>query len=257
MIRRHRSVSNGRNARGWRGAGASAVTPLIYGISGWDASTALATASGQGVDGSAAGVSLVFVFYLNSVPVAAEQQIRRIGANSGYDLSCTSTPIMRAQFGTGATFATAPTRTLVADDVGKIHVVGMSADVAGTAAYFYFDRAQVGASTPIASFAPAVSTMALGSTVTGTTPSTSFTILGVAGRDTPLTLADYQTICDATKAAKRLALGGVTMLHSYAAPQGGAMPSSLPDTIGAESMTFAVGAAANLDVVTVPDVWGF
>lgn len=241
---------------GGRGRGGGGGGRRIYGISGWDVSTALATAVGAGVDGSAAGVSLVLAFQLVSVPVVAQQLVRRIGTNAGYDWAVTAAGILRAQFGTGATFAIAPTRTFVAGDEGKIHVACMSSDALN--AYMYFDRAQVGASTATAAFSPAATgAMALGSTVAGATPATSFTILGVAGRDTHLSLADYQTICDASKAAGRFALGGITMLHSYASPQGGAMPSTLTDTIGGEGMTFAVGAAANLDIVQVPNVWGF
>lgn len=232
--------------------------PAIYGISGWDTSTALATASGAGVDGSAAGVSLVMAFYLNSLPSGTSQQlIRRLASSAGYDLSVTTGSALRAQFGNGTALVAAPTRTFVAGDVGKIHLVGMSADIAATSAYLYFDRGQVGASTAIAAFVPFSSTMAMGSSISGVTPATSCTILGMAGRDTPLSLADFQAICDASRAAGRLDLGGVPMLHMYSSPQGGAMPATLPDTIGGEHMTFALGSPANLDVVQVPNVWGW
>jgi hypothetical protein len=258
MIRRHRNVSSGRNARGWR-ASRSTATP-IYGIKNWDASTALATAVDAGVDGSALGMGLIMAFYVDALPTTISQLSARIGASAGHSLDFTATAFLRVQVGTGGAFVAAPTIQFTAGDVGKIHVVGVSADVANTGAFMYLNKAQVGLSTAMASYAvPVGDRHAIGSRSAGTLPALNITILGLCGKDSPLSLADFQAVCDATKAAKRLSLGAVTgMTHMWRAPAvAGAMPATLTDDIGAESMSFVVGAAANVDVVQVPDVWGF
>lgn len=143
----------------------------------------------------------------------------------------------------------------MAGDVGKLHVAAMSDDL--SAVKQYFDAVQVGASTALAGYAAAAINHTIGSAENGVQPAADFTILGVAGRDSALTLADFQTICAATKVAGQLNLGGITMEHMWSSPATATMPATLSDEIGTDAMSFLIGAAANINVVRVSRVWGF
>lgn len=229
----------------------------IYGLQGFDPAMSLGTAVGAGVTGSAVGgLSILIVFRYDGPPAGTERFIRTLGGTSGYIISLSSIGNVTGQCGNGAVTASAPSKLMGAGDVDKIHVLCLSCNLIDVV--LYFDRVQNGVSTALAGYAPAAGDrMTLGSTAGGASAATKLTILGVCGRNSPINLTDYQTICDASKAAGRLDLGGVSMAHMYSAPQGGAMPATILDTIGTDHLTFQSGSAANLDVVTVANEWAF
>lgn len=230
----------------------------LYGISGWDASTALATASGFGVAGSpTTGLAAVVMFYLNAVPAGTQTLCQRQAVTSGWLMRSIGSSL-RCSVGNASALAEAPTTTLTAAHVGKVHLLCCTSDAA--AVYQYLDGAQVGTSTALAGYAAAASRTVMGSTASGANPATSYTILGVAGRDAHLSAADFAAICAASKAAGSLSFGGVAMDHVWRAPAGGEMPATLEDALSAsasDDMTFVVGSAANVAVVPVADAWGF
>jgi hypothetical protein len=245
-----------------RGSSAGRGQRTIWGISGWDTSTALATTANFGIAGSATtGVSVVLAFYPLGVPSAINRLAQRFGSNQGWFLNSNSVGGLQSSIGTGAAQVNSPIYQLTAADVGKIHVMALSMDM--TTVRLYMDRADIGgtsatAYTPRTSATTNVTVM--GSSNTGSNAATQFAFLGMAGRDTALTLADFQTICDATKAAGALSLGGISMSHAWYSPQGGSMPSTLTDDISAsasDDMTFTAGSAGNLDITRVSDAWAY
>lgn len=232
-----------------------------FGLSGWDASTALATAMGAGVAGSAVnGISAIVVWSVAQVPSGTQQWVGRgIASNTGWVMRSNGAT-QQMICGNGSASATAPTRTIVAGDVGKLHITALSCDI--TAVLHYHDNAQVGVSTALAGYSPTAGTQrtAMGSGPTGASPGLDYTIYSVCGRDSFLSLADFQTICAATKAQNngRLALGGITMEHQWNAPLNATVPATISDVIGSSNLTFVVGSEANLvSAAMTPPVWGF
>lgn len=192
-------------------------------------------------------------FQLLAVPSAVNIVGRRLSGNSGWGCRVNSASFQWIA-GNGITSVFSPTRTLVAGDVGKLHVAAISCNL--TAVFSYFDRVQVGTSTLLAGYAAGAVNHTMGAAENGAQPALDFTILGMAGRDSALTLADYQAICDATKAGGRLELGAISMDHMWRSPVG-AMTATLSDAIGSDAMSFIVGTLANVNVVKVPFVWGY
>lgn len=255
----------GGGRRGIRGGGGGprgipiGPDPEAWGLSSFDSSTALATASSAGIAGSAVnGVSALVLWSVAQVPPVGTQILfLRLSGNNGWNMQVVSAAV-QMRCGNGSALATSPTRTIVAGDVGKLHVTALSNDT--TAIYHYHDSAQVGTSTALAGFSPATQRTVMGSTATGTGPAVDFTIYDVMGRDSHLSLADFQTICTATKAANngRFALGGVTMAHRWSAPTSAVVPSTVSDVIGSDNMSFILGTEANLvSAAMSPIVWGF
>jgi hypothetical protein len=245
---------------GARGAGGRAPTPGVlstYGLEGWSASSGLGTATPGGIAGSAvAGLSVVALVYLKALP-SGNQNIasRRLSANTGWHMRSSGTSMLFTT-GNGTALAASPARTWVAGDVGKFHVIGGSHNL--SAVFQYFDAAQVGASTAQAGYTPESTYTCIGTgTIQATNPSTNYAIVSVAGRDSHLTLADFQIICAATKAAGVLSLGGIPMDHQWDAPQNATVPSTVNDVIGTDHLSFLSGSAANLSSVAYPRVWGF
>lgn len=231
--------------------------PPIYALSGFDGAMSLGTAVGAGVTGAAvSGLCLIIFWQYLGLPSGTERFVRTLSGTSGYIWSLSNTGVVTAQTGNGVAAASAPTKTMTAGDVGKIHGMCVSHDLSNV--FTYFNKLQIGVSTAQAGYNPSLGDrMTVGSTSGGASPLTKGAILGICGRNSPISLADYQTICDATKAAGRLDLGGITMSHAYPSPQGGATPSTILDTIGSDHLTFQSGSAANLDVVTVANSWAF
>lgn len=250
-------VSRRRGRRFGTRAAAVASGPPLFGLYGFDAAMSLGTAVGAGVTGAAvSGLTFLMIFRYDGIPTGTERFVRTLSGTSGYLISLSNVGVVNGQTGNGAAVAAAPTKTMTAGDIGKIHVLCLSHDLSNV--FMYFDRVQQGVSTAQAGFNPSLGDrMTIGSTAGGASPFTKGAILGFCGRNSPISLADYQTICDASKAAGRLALGGITMTHAYSAPQGGAMPSTILDTIGSDHLTFQTGSAASLDVVTVNNSWAF
>jgi len=225
-----------------------------YALGGWDTSTYLATANPGGIaGGAAAGVSVVVAFRLNALPVANFQYLadRRAG-NSGWMLRADSSSGLTFFAGNGAGLAT-KTKFFAAGDVGKFHVVAGTANL--TTMNLFYDRSDIGSSA-LVGYAAASARTSVGSNGLSNAGA-AYEILGLAGRNSPLTLADYQTICDATKLAGVLALGGITMEHSWSALQSPNVPSTFSDGIGSDALTFVNGSAANLTSVRYPRLWGF
>ncbi len=225
-----------------------------WALSSFDASTMLQTANPGGVAGSAVnGLSMVFVLGLLQVPTGTQVLSGRASGVSGWG-SSSSGAVLSFNAGNGVANAVAPTRTWVAGDVGKIHVWCGTCDL--TAVYAYMDNAQVGTSTALVGYAAAENAMCYGSANSGS-PAVDYYVLGMCGRDSHLTLADYQTICAATKLAGSLSLGGISMDHMWKAPSTTTVPSTLSDSLGASNMTFTLGSAANLVSSRIPRAWGF
>jgi hypothetical protein len=247
-------VRRGRLSGG--GTAAAIKNAVSFALGGWDTSTNLATANPGGIAGSAlAGVSVVVAFFLHAVPATVQVLATRVSGNTGWTVR-TNGSSFQCISSNGAAQAIAPVRTLVAGDVGKFHVAALTHDLA--AVFDFFDRVQVGTSSALAGYAAAATRTAMGISSAGNTqPATDFSILGVAGRDSPLSLADYQTICDATKAAGQLSLGGITMEHMWRAPQTPNVPSTLTDELDSSNMTFVAGSAANLVSARLARSWGF
>lgn len=249
-----------RRGRMGGGSNAAALAALYtWALHGFTTSSALATGVGLGVQGSAAtGLSGVLAFRLLALPTSNEDPLRTANNFTGYLLRFAAGPSLVFQAGTGAAIVNR-TRTLVAGDVGKFHVLGFSIDL--TNLTLYWDNAVSGVPVAMAAYAPSAGPAQrcqVGSQVSGSNPAASLAILGYAGRDSGLSLADYQTICAATKAAGRLSLGGITMAHQWDAPNGPTVPAAgLDDTIGADDLTFIVGSAANLQSSRFTRTWGF
>lgn len=229
---------------------------LIYALGGFDGATSLGSAAGAAVPGSAAtGLGLIIFFRYDGMPSATERFVRTLSGTSGYLISLSNTGVITAQTGNGTVAASAPTKTMVAGDIGKIHGLCLSHDLSNV--FMYFDRVQLGVSTAQSGYNPSLGDrMTVGSTAGGASPLTKAQIVGIAGRNSPISLADFQTVCDATKAAGRLELGGVSMTHRYSA-EGGTVAASILDTIGTDHLSFQLGTAANLEIVTVANSWGF
>lgn len=247
----------GRDRCRTRGSARAGFSRNAYALSSFDASTALGTASGAGVAGDATnGVSALVLFYLTALPSGTQTLAQRQAVTSGWLIRSIGTSL-RCLAGNGAATAEAPTTTLAAGHLGKLHLVACSSDAA--AVYQYLDNAQVGTSTALAGYAAASSRTMMGSTTSGANPATGYHILGVVGRDSHLALADFQTICAATKAANsgRIALGGISMDHQWNAPASATVPATVTDDIAADDMTFVVGSEANLVSSQVPIVWGW
>jgi hypothetical protein len=235
--------------------GGGAAAAYSYALGGWDTSASLATtANPGGIAGSAAaGVSVVVAFRLNALPVVNFQYLadRRSG-NSGWMFRADSSSGLSFFAGNGAALAV-NTRFFVAGDVDKFHVVAGTVNL--TTASLFYDRASV-SSSALVGYAEAAVRTSVASNGTAH-PGAAYEILGIAGRDSPLTLADYQTICDATKLAGVLALGGITMEHSWSAVQSPTVPSIFPDGIGVDDLSFIVGSAANVTSIQYARTWGF
>lgn len=235
------------------------VAASAFGLSSWDASTALGTAISSGVNGSAVnGVSVGVIWSASAVPSVLQNIVFKFTTNNSWLIRVSAAAIMQLQCGNGAATATAPTRTIVAGDLNKLHITWLACDI--TAVYHYHDAAQVGTSTALAGYTANAARTMIGSTSTGSSPASDFTVYDVVGRNSHLTLADYQTICSATKAANtgRFALGGITMEHRWQAPTSATVPATVSDTIGSDNMSFIVGSEANLvSAAMSPIVWGF
>lgn len=243
-----------------RGGGGGGPRRMVYGLSSWDASTALATATGAGTAGSAVtGVSGIVVWSVGQVPTGTQNWFGRgIASNTGWIMRSNNATVQMI-CGNGAVSATAPTRTIVAGDVGKLQITALSCDIA--AVFQYSNAAQVGTNTALAGYSPTAATQrtCIGSSASGVAAAVDYTIYSVCSRDSHLTLADFQTICAATKAQNngRIALGGITMDHQWNAPASATVPATLSDQIGADTMSFVVGSEANLVSAAVPLVWAF
>lgn len=227
---------------------------MSWGLGGWDGSTTLATAVGQGVLGNAGtGVSFVACFRLNMLPAGGSEFLSTSQAgNNGWTLSSASGGIgLRGAVGTGAAQVFSPARAWVAGDVGKLHLACVSSNAASV--FCYFDKTSLGSTAAAGYGVPGDRTYWSTSAI----PQPSFTMLGICGRNSHLTLADFNTICDASKAAGGLALGAIPMDHQWNAPQTDVIPATIPDIIGAHNMTFTLGSPANLTSDRVARQWGF
>jgi hypothetical protein len=228
-----------------------------WALHAFSTSAALATAAGVGVQGSAVtGVSGVLAFRLLSLPAANQDALRTMNNNTGYLVRFAAGPSVVVQAGTGAAIVNR-TRTLVAGDVGQFHVLGFSCNL--TNLDFFWDNA-LSCTVAMAAYAPSAGPAQrcqVMSQASGLNPCTSLAWLGFAGRDSGLTLADFQTICAATKAAGVLSLGGITMSHMWRTAQSPTVPSSFADEIGADALSFIVGSAANLSSSRYSRDWGF
>ena len=248
------SRRGGRRATQSGSAGSGAATlPVSWGMSSWDSSTTLATGVGGGVQGSAAtGMGILLCFVANSIPTGTQFLFTNQVGNSGCTLSMTSAGVLRAVFGNGAATATAPTRTFTDADLGKIHIVVGNTDASSLT--MLLNTAQIPGSTALAGYGVPGDRCYM---ATAGVPATAFTFLGLAGRDSPISVADLQTIYAATKAAGQLSLGGVSMDHAWISPQGpgASMVATLEDTIAADDMTFTAGSAANVEIVPVGRSW--
>lgn len=242
-----------------RGAGSAAAVlraTSSFAFGDFDTSTALASAVGAGVQGvTGVGVTVIAAFWMASIPAAAQDLVRAISGNTGYLIRATATQFQVFAGNGAASVNTA--RALGAGDVNEFHVLGLSSDPAGNLVLF-FDNASASTIASGGYTSPAVAQrMAVGSQASGGNPASSFSVLGVAGRDSPLVLADFQTICAATKSAGVLSLGGITMAHQWNAVQSPTVPSTYTDAIGSDALTFVVGSQANLVSQRFPRTWGF
>lgn len=226
----------------------------IAGLSGWDTSTALSTANPGGIEGSAVtGVSVVIMWTCLTVPSTLQELAFHLSGNTGW-WYISNGVALQARCGNGAAQAIGPQRNIVAADVNRIHISALSCDT--TAVYHYFDRAQIGTSTALAGFSPASFRTTMGSSNVGASPAVDFAIFGICGRNSHLSLADYQTICDATKNNNSLSLGGISMDHHWVVPNQASVPTTISDSAGSDALSFIVGTAANL-VVRRFNSWGF
>lgn len=245
----------GASRRGLRGGSRRRA---IYGLYDWDTSTVFGTAVNGGVQGSAAtGLSVLVLARLDALPGALNRLTEAVNGNNGWGIRSNNVTL-QMNVGNNTTSVFGPTRTWVAGDVGKLHVFGLSHDL--TTVHTLFNGAEVGTGTALAGYSvPTGEAQVVGSTDTGLNPALSFTILGVCGRNSPLSVANFATICAATKAAGELALGGISMDHHWTVPRNGSVPSTIADKAGSSNMSFLSGSAANLLArkISRPGTWGF
>jgi hypothetical protein len=228
----------------------------VWALGGWDGSTAVASAIGAGIEGSAVnGFSVIAAFQLASVP-AAEQYIVNYsdGVPRGYILGFYASAATIDIVANGATLGYGTSSNFGSSDVGKIHVLGLSTDTVDIRTFL--NRSLVGTVAYAGYQVPVSSRMYVGSFASGQ-PMTDVNLLGICGRNSGLSLADFQAVCDATKSAGRFSVGAVTFDHLYQAPQSPIVPATIPDLIGSSDLTFVIGSSANLASTTVPNLWAF
>lgn len=223
--------------------------PVLTGyraLSGFDTNTVYGTEAGEGVGGSATtGLCVVVLLRLEAIPTVLERICERVTSNNGYTIRSN---VNQLQFipGNGVISAAAPSRLWLPGDVGKIHCVALSHDLVTVRSYFNSAELGSGSGTALAGYAPSSTQMVIGSTTGGQNPAASFSILAVAGRNSPLTLAEFEEICASTKLYKELNLGSVVMDHMWSVPLVASVPSSIEDTLGGQPMSIQQGITSNL-----------
>lgn len=260
MISRRRIV--GRRTFAGRGGAVRRSGVTMVGGQGWDNANTLATAAGNGLRGTAAdGVWIAVLLRVDAVPTANENPASCLdGSGKGWDLNNAAANGVygfRVGNGAGNAFVTSPTYTFTAADVGKIHLMYGANDVANSLARLYVARAQVGAGSAVVGYTPAQATIrtALGSRANFALNSAgSFTLFGLVGGAVQPTQAEIEGLYDAVKLAGDVVAiaGKTTTLYSVKQDAAGSFPATLADKAGTSgSMTFTVGAASGVDLVTV------
>jgi hypothetical protein len=242
---------------------ATPAPTLERGWSGFDTSTRLCLRTTQGNFGTAVGgIGVVGMGRLDALPASGTHRMFiRFNGNDGFDLRCDSNNL-RVTVGNGAITATPAARALVAGDVGEFHVCGLSWDPGTNLVSFFFDRALVGTAA-LAGYSPATGRRCvIGSNDTPSNVMTTWTFAGAATRDAPLTLADFQAVCDASKLAGYFSRGAIAFDHAWRMPRYRVAPDYLRDTgdVGGADFEFDTGDERNL-VYEVYDTasaaWGF
>lgn len=234
----------GAARRGGRSRGsAQKRDPLLYGITGFSATSFFQSSVGGGEPGIASGFGIVKLVRVN----ALGQSTRVLGSlrtsSSGWQFGLRSTNDFYLSCHDGSIFRDSPPAFLTASDVGRVHcVIGIMSTANGLQTWL--DRRQIGTSTPIGAYAAASVAQTLGADTGGTFPSPYLDELAeLAFRGIP-TPAQLEAFFDAVRMLGDLpsTMQGATISHRESVrdqlralggviTSGQTAPATLDDTI--------------------------
>lgn len=241
------------------------TSPLAYGAGGFSDADYFETAGG--IAGSPAGCWIGALLRVDTQAVASNTRSMLAKSNgtvpsAGWDLRSSGTNTVLTFTGTDASNvgAVGPSAVVLPADVGKLLLLVGVWDAAAQRIRVYFKRAEVSTGVPRTGWtnSPA-SPMRLGRHNSPTIPTLGITVFGFAIGDAIPSLAEIQALHDACTASERMAAipgktGQLVDLTADIVGNGGAMPASLIDRIGAAPMT-RVGAPATAPTYT--RAWGY
>lgn len=189
--------------------------PVLRGLSGFSAANYFTLGAGLGPRGaSGVGVWGDILLRRDSTPGSAQSIYRAVAGALGY-ITYGGAADTSVTIGNGTVTAASPARTYLTSDVGKLALMGITADL--SLCRQYFNGVEVGAGTALAGYAPATGSFSLGAGPTGTQAASSFSIFGAAGGNVPQTQANNAARCAAIKAANAfVATGGATPSDGWA-----------------------------------------
>jgi hypothetical protein len=232
------------------------------GFSGWPSgTTVLGTATTLGTYGTASGGALLLLMRKNSTGAGVQILGVQATGNTGFTLRSNGATL-QGILGVSSTSVTAPTRNWVAGDNNKLHLICLTWDA--TNVYLYFDRAQVGTSTPLGGASYTVATgrsLCFMSNDAGTSNNTDSVFLDASVRNSFLSLVDYQLLCDQTKSAGYITPGAISLDQTWQFPLESSAPDYIPSLASTKhDLEFLQGSEANVTHETIDlgtAVWGW
>ena len=229
------------------------INTNLYGGDGWDAVNNLGTAVGAGITGHATnGIWMAVLFSSTGIPATQGYFTSSLdGISAGYGIRHNNAFL---DFGINSFASISPAYNLQAGDLNKTQLMVFQWD--GANLRTYFARNEIGSAVAAASYAPSPGSLrqSFGTRDNGNQPVDSvFTIYGIAGGNTAITLGEVEALYDAVKVENDIVSipGKTTGLWSVTQDQVDAnFPNGLTDQVGSADMVFYNGVNTGINLQT-------
>lgn len=214
------------------------ASPIIHGVTDLSVDNFYSSPDGFLGDAAPWWISALVIFLKVSGVTSTTRFVaaRRGTTGRGYSMHTTgaNTLLTWSAVDAGGNPSTAPSYTLTAADIGRVHLVTGAFDIANKARLFIKRGEQGTGGTALGAYAPATAeSFFLGKRADGL-PADNMAILGFAAGYGNVTLAQYQAQYDAVSSSERMeVVPGTTPANLYRInPAGGVLPATIMDLIG-------------------------